>query len=258
MPAPANRATTIAGWITAVVVCCATAFLLVTIVDGYVLAMHHRLPPNDTFGFRDATTLSCPSAWYAGQKAGFAWLLFGAGPLLVFNSVFCVAAAIKRRSPWDVVAMSMGTLVPVVVIVVIAGIHADSVAGATNTATTCSPAPLEQFAPSFNLPNRLAAMSTAGSFAFALILIGGLLIRNWSRAANGRLQRNPHFGIRTPSTMRSEDAWVAGNRAALRLVPLYRLAGVAGISCVTVFFVLTIFTAVVASRAARSADGSVR
>ena len=110
MTAPANRATTIVGWLTAVVLCAVTTLVLLIFIDGYVLAMHHRLPPNGTFGFRDETTLSCLSAWYAGQKAGFAWFLFGGGPLLVFNIVFCVSAAMKRRSPSEVAAMSMVTL----------------------------------------------------------------------------------------------------------------------------------------------------
>lgn len=130
MAAPADRTMTIIGWIAAVAVCGAAAFFLFTIIDGYVLAIHHRLAPNDTFGFRDATTRSCLPAWYAAQKAGFSWLLFGGGPLLVFNIVFGVSAAIKRRSPWDVSAMFMGTLVLMIVVVVIAGIHADRVARA--------------------------------------------------------------------------------------------------------------------------------
>lgn len=276
MTAPANRATTIAGWFTAVVLCAVTTLVLLIFIDGYALAMHHRLPPNGTFGFRDETTLSCLSAWYAGQKAGFTWFLFAGGPLLVFNIVFCVSAAMKRRSPSEVAAMSMVTLLLVGVVAVIAGIHADSVARAVDTAS-CSPPPLQQFGPSFNVPHHLGATLAAGSFAFVQILTGVLLIRNWSRAANGKLQRNPYFGIRTPSTMRSEQAWVAGNRAALRLVPLHLLTGVVtviallavamftstiivvvtGICCLAVFFALIIYTAVFASRFARSADGSL-
>lgn len=275
--APANRAMTLTGWIVATAMSAATAVLLFTIIDGYVLAVHHQLPPNGTFGFRDATTFSCRSAWYAGQKAGFGWLLFGAGPFLVFTIAVGVSAAIKRRSPWEVCAASMGTLVVVVVVIVIAAIHADSVASAITAGANCSPPALEQFGPSFDAPKRLAAILTAGCFAFVQILISVLLIGNWSAAANGHLQRNPYFGVRTPSTMRSEQAWTAGNRAALRLVPLYLLNGVAnvvallaaamltstiivvvtGIGCFTVFVALTLYTAVFASRAARSADGSL-
>ena len=125
-----ERATTIVGWIVAVAACAATAFLLVTMIDGYVLAIHHRLQPNDTFGFRDATTRSCLPAWYAAQKAGFSWVLFGYGPVLVLSILFGVAAAIKRRSPWEVSAVVMATLFLLIFAVIIAGIHADSVARA--------------------------------------------------------------------------------------------------------------------------------
>jgi uncharacterized membrane protein len=98
---------------------------------------------------------------------------------------------------------------------------------------------------------------------------------NWSRAATGQLQRNPFYGVRTPSTMRSEQAWVAGNRAALRLAPLLLLTTAA--TCVALFAValyawrtvvvlvgicgftavlaLSIYTAAIANRAARSVDG---
>lgn len=126
-----ERATTIFGWIIAVTACAATAFLLITLVDGYVLAIHHQLQPNNTFGFRDATTRACLPAWYAAQKAGFSWVLLGYGPFLVLSILFSVVAAIKKRSPWDVVVVVMTILVLLIVAVIIAGIHADSVARAT-------------------------------------------------------------------------------------------------------------------------------
>ena len=125
-----ERATRIVGWIVAVAASAATAFLLITVIDGYVLAIHHQLQPNDTFGFRDATTRSCLPAWYAAQKAGFSWVLFGYGPFLALSILFAVVAAIKRRSPWDVLAVVMGTLFLLIFAVVIAGIHADNVARA--------------------------------------------------------------------------------------------------------------------------------
>jgi SdpI/YfhL protein family len=125
-----ERATTIVGWIVAVVASAATALLLITVVDGYVLAIHHELQPNDTFGFRDATTRSSLPAWYAAQKAGFSWLLFGYGPFLALSILFAVVAAVKRRSPWDVVAVAIGTLILLIFAVIIAGMHADSVARA--------------------------------------------------------------------------------------------------------------------------------
>ena len=125
-----ERTTTIIGWVVAVAACAAPALLLVTMIDGYLLAVHHHLQPNDTFGFRDATTRSCPAAWYAAQKAGFSWVLFGYGPILALSMLCGVVAAIKRRSPWEVAALAMATLVPAIFVLVIAGIHADSVARA--------------------------------------------------------------------------------------------------------------------------------
>jgi hypothetical protein len=72
-------------------------------------------------------------------------------------------------------------------------------------------------------PVRLQEMLIAGFFAIAEVAISVMLIANWSRAARGRLQRNPYFGVRTPSTLRNEQSWVAGNRAAARMAPLYLL-----------------------------------
>ena len=54
------------------------------------------------------------------------------------------------------------------------------------------------------------------------MLAVAIIAVNWW-AASGRLQRNQWFGIRIPSTMRSDRAWVAGHRAALCLTPLYLL-----------------------------------
>ncbi len=110
--------------------------------------------------------------------------------------------------------------------------------------------------------------------AVSQIFLTALLITvNW-RAANGRLRRNPTTGIRTPSTMRSDAAWVAGHRAALRLTPLYLLvlvgmltallAAVLGASTSVVnlvaigglfiFVPVALYTAFVAGKAAKSAD----
>ena len=127
-----GRSSTIGGWVVAGTACAATVFLLILISRGYVLAIHHELPPSETFGFRDATTRSCLPAWYAAQKAGFSWLLFGYGPFLALNILFCLSAAIKRRSPWDAGALSMATLFLLIFVVVIAGVHADGVARAIN------------------------------------------------------------------------------------------------------------------------------
>jgi hypothetical protein len=120
-------------------------------------------------------------------------------------------------------------------------------------------------------PERLVlpAISAVSQFVITAVLIAV----SW-RAATGRLQRNPWTGIRTPSTMRSGAAWVAGHRAALRLTPLYLvvLAGMLAALSVAVlrastgvvnavaigglfiFIPLAICTAVVAGRAAKSVD----
>lgn len=101
-----------------------------------------------------------------------------------------------------------------------------------------------------------------------------------ARAGSGALARNQWTGIRTPSTMRSDSAWVAGHRAARRFSPLFFVnaalfgalswAGVLqrwpvaaltalGIGSFVVVIVLAVVIAVVASRAARAADdGSPR
>jgi ABC-type uncharacterized transport system permease subunit len=110
--------------------CGVTVFRLGTIIDGYVLAIHQQLQPNETFGFRDTTAFSCLPRWYAAQKAGFSWLLFGYGPVLIASLLICAGAAIKRRSPWDICALVIGTICLAIVFVVAAGIHADSVARA--------------------------------------------------------------------------------------------------------------------------------
>ena len=66
-------------------------------------------------------------------------------------------------------------------------------------------------------PQRVAvAVFMAVTFAFLAFV---LIAVDWA-AASGRLARNQWVGIRIPSTMRSDRAWVAGHRAALRLMPL--------------------------------------
>jgi hypothetical protein len=118
------------------------------------------------------------------------------------------------------------------------------------------------------------AMLLAAIFALVPIAMTILLVVVGARAANGRLQRNPWVGIRGPSTMRTDQAWMAGHRASLRLVPLYlfitiavcaalfaaaytstpgvvMLIGLGGFGAVVA---LLVYTAFFAARAARAAD----
>jgi uncharacterized membrane protein len=111
----------------------------------------------------------------------------------------------------------------------------------------------------------------AVTFAFLTAL---LITIDWA-AANGRLRRNQFVGIRTPSTMRSDLAWAAGHRAALRLTPVHLLTGVAvltalvftrtvaglnvvGVSGAVVFVVVVMLTAIVAGRAAKASQQDPR
>jgi SdpI/YfhL protein family len=111
----------------------------------------------------------------------------------------------------------------------------------------------------------------ASFIAVTFVFLTALLIAiDWA-AAKGRLRRNQFVGIRTPSTMRSDQAWVAGHRAALRLTPVHLVTGislllgvvcartVAGLNIVGVggaiaFVAVALFTAVVAGRAAKAVE----
>lgn len=117
-------------WISAVAACGLTLFIFGTIVDGYVSAMHQQLLPADHFGWRDSTTLSCWPRWYASQKAGFRWLLYGYGPVLIASMAIYVRAAVQRRPPRDFLVLAPATVLIALPFVIAAGIHADSVARA--------------------------------------------------------------------------------------------------------------------------------
>jgi hypothetical protein len=117
-------------------------------------------------------------------------------------------------------------------------------------------------------PQRMAvAAFMAITFAFLAFV---LIAVDWA-AASGRLRRNHWVGIRIPSTMRSDQAWVAGHRAALRLMPLHLSTGIAllvavlcaptvgsvhlvGIGGAAVFVVVAVVTSIIAGRAAKAVN----
>jgi uncharacterized membrane protein len=126
------------------------------------------------------------------------------------------------------------------------------------------------------MDERLEATVLAGFLAFVPILTTVSLIGLASRAAKGRLRRNQWAGIRTPSTMESDQAWAAGHRAALRLTPWFLLTTVVGCAALfgsalyasspglvmvvgfgvsIVLLALLFWSAYVASKAAKSVDG---
>jgi hypothetical protein len=123
-------------------------------------------------------------------------------------------------------------------------------------------------------PDRTQALVQAGYWSFIPILAAVLMAVLGRQAATGKLARNSFVGIRTPSTTKSDQAWIAGHRAALRTVPLFVLAAVAltaalfaaalcasirvvillGFVSFGVVLALLIWAAIVASKAAKAAD----
>lgn len=126
---------TILRWVFAAAACAANALLLGSLIDGYVLALHHQLQPGDNFGIRDDTALACWPRWYAAQIALFSWMLFGYGLVLVGAMGLYVSAAIQRRPPWEIWALVLGTVFVMLPFLIAAGIHADSVARAITCPT---------------------------------------------------------------------------------------------------------------------------
>ena len=125
---------------------------------------------------------------------------------------------------------------------------------------------------------RVEALVQAGVLSFVSIFTTVLFIVLARRAANGRLQRNQWIGIRTPSTLRSDRGWVAGHRAALRLIPLFLVTNVVtcgalfavalyvsalgvvrlvGFGVIAVILALVVYSAYVAGNAAKSADANL-
>ncbi|ODR26214.1 SdpI family protein [Mycolicibacterium porcinum] len=124
-------------------------------------------------------------------------------------------------------------------------------------------------------PDRYLITVVAVIFGITHVGLTILMASVTSRAASGRLARNQWVGIRTPSTMRGDHAWVAGHRAAHRLVPLYVLNAVVacaallvgvlcelsingimfiGIGLFATFTGISVYVAIAAGRAARSSD----
>jgi hypothetical protein len=67
-----------------------------------------------------------------------------------------------------------------------------------------------------------------------LMLAGGLLAYVGIRCFRGELVRNTQMGIRTPATLASDDAWLAGHRAAAPWL-VAAAAGAVVPGCITLF-----------------------
>ena len=112
-----------------------------------------------------------------------------------------------------------------------------------------------------------------GRAILLVVMVGTGLLLIWMAraAADGRLRRNQWAGIRIPSTMASDGAWLAGHRAAenptrwagwiavvsgllaLFPVPLEAVAGGVGIASV-ILLALVIYAARLAGQAARDVE----
>lgn len=122
---------------------------------------------------------------------------------------------------------------------------------------------------------RSATVIVAGIFIVAFVVLVVVMSAVVYRASTGALARNQWTGIRTPSTMRSDQAWVTAHRAARRLIPLYALWAVVAdaalvvavvrawsvgavisiaVAAFAVFFVVAMYTAALASWAAKTVD----
>ncbi|MGN7778947.1 SdpI family protein [Mycolicibacterium sp. 22603] len=125
-------------------------------------------------------------------------------------------------------------------------------------------------------PDQSLAAALVIIFAVTYVGLTALMVGVTTRAASGRLARNQWVGIRTPSTMGSDQAWVAGHRAATRSTPFFVMNTVVacavfalgllgrwsaggivlvGVCFFATFTVISVWTAVAASRAATSIEG---
>lgn len=77
------------------------------------------------------------------------------------------------------------------------------------------------------------------------ILMSAIILAQSARVTAGELRRNPYFGIRTPSTLRNDQAWLAAHRAALRHTPWYLLVTLATWSALAAAVVYSSRTVVV-------------
>jgi uncharacterized membrane protein len=112
----------------------------------------------------------------------------------------------------------------------------------------------------------MSPLSIAGP---AVLLLAAIVSE---AGARGSLRRNRFFGIRTPSALRSDEAWVAGHRAATRPAWIgFAVSAVVGLAAwfepsswpiplkyvVVLIFVLTLIVIFVAAgRAARATAGT--
>ncbi|WP_342022634.1 SdpI family protein [Arthrobacter citreus] len=106
---------------------------------------------------------------------------------------------------------------------------------------------------------------------FVLVFLPGLCIAVTRQAADGLIGRNGSAGIRTRHTKASDEAWVAGHRAALPVVKKMWPAAAAGVLAAVVVqfvagggwgtgaaFLALIVETVILVRSASAANGAAR
>jgi hypothetical protein len=91
----------------------------------------------------------------------------------------------------------------------------------------------------------LVALALSGGIGLILVATGLFVISIANRGADGRLAKNRVAGIRTTATLKSDEAWLAGQQAGHRYSVLAGKFSVAtGVVPVVIGLVMALFNAV--------------